>query len=286
MMPRSALLLGALLLASACVPAVAPATPPPAPAAPKAAIPNAPVPFPEGPRATMVVQKTFRIGTLDFGASSKDQESNLNKSIPAALLTELKATSRFSIYEAGAIRTAQGLFSENNAADLADAYLSGKISRLTDREVCFDVWLSNANSHEVLYARGTCAKLTGGEGGEGSKRDVDRQAITLLAQEIARAIKQVGSGQVTSVSGPLVYVNKGASSDVMPGMVAYLIATGDTTKDEAVHQKVEAYTKVKPAGLPAAVVGQIYIVSVEPEHSIGRLFAGDYALPGDTVYFK
>ncbi len=264
---------------------------------PKAAVPNAPVPFPEGPRSTMVVQKTFRIGTLDFGAECGDDDCDgkLNKAIPAALLTELKQTGRFSVYEAGAIRV-DGLFAEGNAHAIVDAYLSGKITRKTAEEVCFDVWLSNANSHEVLYAQTTCAKVTGATaatGGDdekpqkpGTAGDVDREGIKLLAQEIARSIKQVGSAQVTSVSGQLVYVNKGQKSDVMPGMVAYLVATGDTTKDETIHTKVEAYTGVQPAGLPAEVVGQIYIVSVEGEHSVGKLFAGDYALPGDTVFFK
>ena len=283
---RCALALASMCLLGACVPAAVPATP--AQEAPVAApIPNSPVPLPDGPRTTMVIQKTFRIGTLDFGTTSKDQESQLNKSVPAALLTELKHTDRFSIYEAGAIR-AQGLFSEGNADALVDAYLSGKITRVTSREVCFDVWLSNAHSHEVLYAQSMCAKLTAGTGevSDSGTRDVDREAVQRLAQEVARSVKKVGSGQVTSVNDDLVYIDKGAQSDVLAGMVAYLVATGDTTKDEGIHKMVAEFSGTKPVGLPDAVVGQVYIVSVEPDYCVGRLFRGDYALPGDTVFFK
>ena len=41
-----------------------------------------------------------------------------------------------------------------------------------------------------------------------------------------------------------------------------------------------------PTEATPIVVGEIYIVSVEDQYSVGVLYRGSYAIPGDTVFFK
>jgi hypothetical protein len=245
-----------------------------------------PTPTPSPARARMLVQKQFRLGTLDFGGSE------IGDALPAMLLTELRALGRFSVKEGGGIRTGRGdaslgaALSEKTASEYVDGYLSGTITSRDAQQVCFDVRLSNAVNHEVLFAKSTCAPLQ-------SAADTmlpDRDAIKRLADEITRAIKQVGHGKVTAVDGELVFIDKGADADVMPGMVAYVVGTGDSVSEPAIHMSVKDYTGIDPAQLVGAatpvVVGTVYIASVEKEYSVGLLFLGDYALPGDTVFFK
>jgi hypothetical protein len=148
--------------------------------------------------------------------------------------------------------------------------------------VCLDLRLSNAVTHEVLYARSVCVPLDGGK--------VDRPAIKRIADEIALAVKQVGNGTVISADGRIVFCNLGRRDGVSRGMVAYIVGTGDTVHDPAIHQVVQRYTSVDPAQLlvvaAPVMIGEMYIVSVEDRYSLGTLYKGSYALPGDTVYFK
>jgi hypothetical protein len=235
----------------------------------------------------LMVEKAFTILTLDFGTASdgeKGSHGTLNKALPAALLTELQTTGRFSIREAGAIR-GEGLFAERNADRKADAYLSGKITSESDKEVCFDVWLSNATSHAVFYARSTCVELTAGEADRPGRLALSRPAINRLADDIARSVKQVGSALVTSVTGRYVTVNKGSDADLLVGMPGYLVATGDGAKEDATHRAVMAYTGAKPTGAVPSVVAELYVVSVEKDRSVCRI-GRSYAVPGDTVFFK
>jgi hypothetical protein len=251
-----------------------------------------PTPLPGGARPPIVIQKQFKVAALAFEVhrAVEPEIATFGNAIPAMIVTELRAQSRFSIYEGGGIRVQgknEAPVTEEKASLFVDAYLSGTITSLEPEQVCFDVRLSNAVNHEVLFARAMCAKVQQAAAPKKSF-SVDRDAIRRLADDLARSIKQIGSGTVTSADGKLVFINKGAKSDVMPGMVAYIVGTGDSSSDSAVNQAAEQYTGVSAASANQAptVVGELYVVSVEDSRSVGVLYKGDYALPGDTVFFK
>lgn len=253
---------------------------------------------PQPPRPRILFQREFRLGTLPFGKIAGDTRE-LGTAIPAMLLTELRDGGRFAIYEGGSIRSAiyeggsprsakleftkELPLNEANASDYVDGYLSGTLTSVSGQQTCLDLRLSNAVTQEVLYARTVCAAIA-------SDGRVDRAAIKRLAEEIARAIKQVGNGKVISADGQLVFCDRGAQAGVSRGMVAYLVGTGDTVHDPAVHLEVQHYTGADPAQLATAttpiVVGEMYIVSVEDQYSVGVLYKGRYAIPDDTVFFK
>jgi predicted regulator of Ras-like GTPase activity (Roadblock/LC7/MglB family) len=246
--------------------------------------PLPPTPPPVGARQRLVVQEQFRLGALDFGADG------IADALPAMLLTELAKLERFSVYEGGGIRSNKELGSaitEDAAFQYTDGYVSGTITSREADKVCFDVRLSNSVNHEVLFAQATCA---GVQIAGDSKMIPDRAAIARLAEEITRTIKQVGDAKVVSVDGPLVVVAKGKDAGVIPGMVAYVVGTGETLADEALHKSVLQYGAVDAAELQGVssrvVVGEIYVVAVEEKQCLGRLYRGDYVLPGDTVFFK
>jgi hypothetical protein len=258
-----------------------------------------PLVAPQQPRERRNVQREFRLGTFDFGKVGPDPHE-LGAVIPAMLLTELHEAGRFSIYEGGAIRMGGRAvyyggaqprsdgskgppLDEGNAVNYVDGYLSGTITTLGEEQACLDVRLSNAVTHEVLYSRDLCIDMAAGG-------RVDRAALGLLAEDIGRAIKKVGNGKVISAEGEFVYCDKGAKSGVRRGMVAYLVGTGDTVPDGKMHREVQRYTRVDPAQLSTMegliIVGQMYILSAEEDYSVGVLYQGTYALPGDTVHFK
>ena len=246
------------------------------------------------PRPRIQLQREFRLGTFDFGKIAGDTHE-LGITIPAMLLTELRDGGRFAIYEGGNIRTSGRVLSvtgdqtkgfplnEGNAHEYVDGYLSGTLTSFTNQQACFDLRLSNALTQEVLYARTVCVAIA-------NDGRVDRPAVKRIAEEIARAVKQVGNSKVTSADGALVFCDKGAEAGVARGMVAYVVGTGDTVQDPEIHQAVQRYTDADPAQLAIAttpiVVGEIYIISVEDRYSVGVLYRGDYAIPGDTVFFK
>lgn len=252
-----------------------------------------PLTSPQQPRQRILIQRQFRLGTFDFGRTTGDTH-DLSTVIPAMLLTELRDGGRFAIYEGGSIRTgghvnirADGAKSlplnEENASDHVDGYLSGTLTTLAGQQACFDLRLSNAVTHEVLYTRAACVAVV-------ADGRVDRAAVKRIAEEITRAIKQVGNGKVTGADGRAVFCDKGAQAGVSRGMVAYLVGTGDTINDAGIHREVQRYTSVDPAQLATVatpvIVGEMYIVSVEEQYSVGLLYKGSYALPGDTVFFK
>ncbi len=243
---------------------------------------------PQQQRPRILFQREFRLGTLAFGKIAGDTRE-LGTAIPAMLLTELRDGGRFAIYGGGRISSAKLEFTkelplnEENASDYVDAYLSGTLTSVSGQQTCLDLRLSNAVTQEVLYARTVCVAIA-------SDGRVDRAAIKRIAEEIARAVKQVGHGKVISADGQLVFCDKGAQAGVSRGMVAYLVGTGDTVHDPAVHREVQHYTGADPAQLATAttpiVVGEMYIVSVEDQYSVGVLYKGSYAIPDDTVFFK
>lgn len=236
------------------------------------------------PRQRLVVEREFRLGTFDFGRASGDG-GDLSNIIPAMLATELRANARFSIYEGGNIRSDEQneLLNEKNAKNYLDGYLSGTITLASPQQTCFEVRLSNAVSYEVLYSRSSCVAL-------GERGQVDRSAVKRIAEEIERAVKKIGYGKVTSSDGKMVFFDKGTRSGVSRGMVAYIVATGDTVADVDVHRAVQSYTETEPSRLATAavpvVVGEIYVSAVEEEYSTGILYNGEYVLPGDTIFFK
>ena len=244
-----------------------------------------PITSPQQPRQRLVLQREFRLGTFDFGKIAGDV-NELSNVIPAMLLTELRDVGRFAIYEGGNIRSDSPggeLLNEANASQYVDGYLSGTLTTFSGQQVCFELRMSNAVTHEVLYARAMCVAVEGGI-------HVDRGAIKRIAEEITRAIKQVDNGKVTGVDGQLVFCDKGADMGVSRGMVAYIVGTADTAHEPEIHKEVQQYTGVDPAGLATigapVVVAEMYIVSVEKAYSIGIVYKGSYVLPGDTVFFK
>jgi hypothetical protein len=243
-----------------------------------------PTPIPPQARPRLQLHKLFRLGAFDFGRGP-DEKNNLGQALPAMLLGELQETGRFSIHEGGNIRQHEAL-NEGTAKDLVDGYLSGTITSESASQVCFDVRLANAVNHQVLFTRTTCIGYQAGD----RLMVPQREPLKRLAEDIARAIKQVGYAPVLSADGDLVFVEKGASVGVVPGMVAYLVSTGDTIHDKAVHVAVKEFTGVDPAysltvSTPV-VIGEIYILSVEDKYCVGVRYRGSYVLPGDTAFFK
>ena len=72
----------------------------------------------------------------------------------------------------------------------------------------------------------------------------------------------------------------------MPGMVAFIVGTGDSVNDIKLHKSIAEYTGTKSVDAQPVITGQLYIVQVNEKQSIGIFYSGSYALPGDTVYFK
>lgn len=265
-------LIGASSLLAACGPGLLP-----------------PVLAPAARRSRLVRSSSFRLGVLDFGSGGEgtgaESSVHLTKAIPAMVATELKLGARFAVHEGGGIRAGGGAIHESAAHNFVDAYMSGTVTAESATQACFDLRITNAFTHEVIFAKSACVPLTRSPG-----ITPDRAAIKRVAEEITRAIKEVGNAKVTAVDGQFIFVNKGAEADVLPGMVAIVIATGDASVVEDRHRQVQALTKVNPASFDSAkvqvIIGEIAIVSVEKTYSVGLLHQGDYALPGDTVFFK
>ena len=249
-----------------------------------------PLVAPVTPRRRLLRSGNFRLGVLDFGSSDKEgqpgQNVYLTKAIPAMLATELKSAGRFAVHEGGGIRASGGAMAEQSAHEVVDGYVSGTVTSETAAETCFDVRLSNAFTQEILYAKSACIPVTRGAGTAAP----DRAAVKRVADELSRAVKEVGNARVTAVDSKFVFISKGSESDVLPGMVAILVATGDASQSADRHKEIHLMTKVDPEAFDSAkvavIIGEIAIVSVEKDYSVGVLYNGDYALPGDTAFFK
>lgn len=238
--------------------------------------------------------KKFRVGILSFG----DSPSGL--ALPALLLTELQETGRFQIFEGGGIRVGgqdHAPLTEATARDFVDGYLSGTITKLSPNELCFGVRLSNALSHHVLYARSVCSPV------EARSAEIlvpKKEKLVALALDVARAVKEIQASTITGVDDAMVYIDVGAESGVIPGMVGYVLGTGSSVKDESITESVVEYTGVEKAtntgsGDNEFVVGGVYIISVGESSSAGIFYREGvsveernvpYAIPGDTVHFK
>ena len=260
-----------------------------------------PIVSPGRVRQTLVVGKQFRVVVFDFGSKDDSKQENnayLERALPAMILSSLKKETvgprdhqipRFAVYDAGIARRNQAIIEEKNANEFADAYLTGTIvGRRTD-EVCFEARLANAVNHEVLFvaATPTCAKLKPGDAGAHPK--IAEAAIVALAAEITKAVLTIEKAKILSADGKLVVVDKGSDAGVLAGMPAYIVDTGVATADPAVAKLVGEYSTVPEAESverAPAIIGEIYVLSVERKHCLGLLFRGDYALPGDSVYFK
>lgn len=263
-----------------------------------------PLPTPTRARPTIVVRTEFRVGVFDFfpqddGEKGTDSQLGANSMVLAAvssmLLTELRDLGRFSVYQGrnvdvhlkGPTVGAETL-NESTASNYVDAYLTGALTGLDASKVCFDFRLSNAWTHEVLYSLGACIPSSKQVGGG---FEIDRSSVRRVAEELSRSVRRVGNGRVTAVDGNLVEIDKGAEAGVQRGMFGYLSATGNSQKNPDVHDQVRAYTALDSrelllGGAFETLVGELYIVSVEREASMGLLIKGGYGLPGDTVFFK
>lgn len=275
-----------------------------------------PLPAPVFAREREPVRREFRLAVFNFGRVGVSDGQHYTTLVPAVLLTELKQLGRFSLYEGYAIaressqdRTAISVaasvaiaqeagksaastegssasrvtsdedraLSADSAHKFVDGYLDGTITSVTGEQVCFDMRLANANNHEVLFARSACVGRAG---------QPLREGLNRAAQDLGRAIKQVGYGQVTSVDGRQIVCDKGAKAGVLRGMVAYILGSGDTVKKAELHQRVASFSGAKPEGSAPLIVGELYITAVEDDYSIGVLSQGRYAMPGDSIFFK
>jgi hypothetical protein len=280
-----------------------------------------PIASPGQVRQPLVVGKKFRVVVLDFGSKDEGKEEStayLERTLPAMILKELRNPAhgadgekrqveekrkddekpedgknpRFAIYDGGIARWREAAISEANAKEFADAYLTGTIVARRAEEVCFEVRLANAVNHQVLFVSKVpiCAKLKTSEASAYPR--VAEEAATKLEAQLSDAVLKIGNGKIVSANGKLVTINMGRKSHVLPGMPGYIVDTGVSTNNPAIDEVVRAYTALpvedprnthKP---PPDIVGEVYVLSVEEDYSVGLLFRGDYALPGDTVYFK
>lgn len=282
-----------------------------------------PILMPTPARPPLLTAKEYRLGVIDFGKAAPSDTHPSDRvgptvTGPSRIFTHLARElnpvpaaepPRYTFFDHGTLR-AGGPLNEQNAykAHQLDAYLTGTV-RTGDH--CHDLRLVNAVSHAIIssYA-GYC------EGEES----------TVAGRLIIDPLKNPGVAVVSSVKGTVIVINRGYDKlkAMRSGMMARLVAGGDTLlaiasradraqpqtpeamiassgrQRELVRQRVRAFTGVDPAQVPVRsklrrgeigeiveeVVGEIYIASVEREYSIGILFQGDYALPGDLVVFK
>lgn len=232
-------------------------------------------------RPRISAAREFRLGVFDFGGG-RDSERDLADIIPAMILTELRYGARFSVFEGGTIRLREDPLNEANAKDHVDGVLSGTVTMVSPQQVCFDLRLANAVNFEVLYSRNVCVPVV-------EQRLSDRSSLKRVAEDIERSIKRVAYGKVTSADGNVVFCDKGSNAGVLRGMVAYVVATGDVVQDPEIHRRVHAYTSATDTptiGAAPGVIGEMYIIAVEPEYSVGVIHRGSYMVPGDTVFFK
>lgn len=269
-------------------------------------------------RQLLIAYPHLRVGVLNFGGAH-GANADYARTIPAALLMELKELDRFIVYEAGGIRIDNSAsMNEDKAKEIVDMYVSGTISSVSSGQVCAEFRMANAVSHEVLYVGSHC--IPNGEGERHNK-------LKIVAKEIAAsvAIDKIGGAMAEKVDDTLIYLDKGENDGVRRGMIADLIAKGEyvySQREEVLKQVTEVTGVTKDITLIASecrtaksesagrskrstvenntsgncgtrqpinmphIVGALYILSVQPQTSIGILYKGDYALRGDSVRFR
>jgi hypothetical protein len=203
-------------------------------------------------------------------------EAEFTLAIPAMLAEELHDQGRFAVYSGTA-------FNETAAKEHVDGYLSGTVIKVSRDQVCFELRLANALSHELIYTGHACVPLE-------KDQQLRRDSMKRVAQDLGRAVGKVTNAQVTGTDGAIVYLNKGETAGVVRGMVAYVVGTAERASDATMLNAVKEYTGVGPSFVRGrtspVIIGHLYILSTDDETSIGRLYEGDYAQAGDTVYFK
>ncbi|MGF1470064.1 MAG: hypothetical protein ACFCGT_28420 [Sandaracinaceae bacterium] len=256
-----------------------------------------PVAHPTPVRTPLVVYERYRLAAMDFGWVGTEDGGVLTQiaaALPAALLTQLGATGRFSVYDGGSIR--QRALVERNANERLDGYVSGTITSWdlgrTPARVCADVRLASAYNHEVLQGMQACFDVQVRE----RHVDVERPRVEALAQELARGIPQLDNARVLAAEGSLVMLDRGANAGVLRGMAAYIRATGELASDRELGELVTSFTNARPrvrqAGDQAvssqlpAIVAELVIVSVDDFTATAERVRGDYVLRGDAVVFK
>jgi hypothetical protein len=252
---------------------------------------RAPIVRPGFVRSNVVCTKQFSVAALDFGyTGAEGWVEDLRRSIPAMLLTELFGEGRLAVYDGGSIRlpVSDELIKEATASQFVDGYVSGTITSHVlangTGKVCFDIRLSNAKNHQVLFAQPACVSVRR----ESDTLALERNDIRGVATAMSAAVKQVPAGSIISAEGDLVTINRGTSAGVTRGMMAYLTADGDGRPNKIVDGVVGRLvpSALARTGGMSAVVGEMYVTSVEADRSLAVLFRGDYAVPGDAVYFK
>lgn len=282
-----------------------------------------PLVMPTPPRTPLLAYKQYRLGVLDFGKAAPSERHPSDRvgptvSGPSRIFTQLARElnpltaaepPRYTFFDHGTLQAGGPLTAQNAYKQYKlDAYLTGTV-RTGDR--CYDLRLVNAVSQEIISSYpGYC---------EGEEAKVTNQLIT-------EPLKNPGVAVVSSVQGQFVIINRGYDKlkSMRSGMMARLLAGGDTLlaissrvskaepqtpesmiekskfQREDIRLRVRNFTQVDPSRVPERIklrrpgipeiveeiVGEIYVASVEKEYSIGILFNGDYALPGDLVVFK
>lgn len=251
---------------------------------------SSPVPAPLTGRKRIIPYEKLRIGVLEF--SSPRNERDHGKVFAAMFVKALRKTNHFLIHEVAGFR---GKI-EGAGDKYLDMYLSGTI-RSAGNEPCAEVRLVNAQNHEIRSAFSPCGlgevdntvgaitKLFLKDKNKETDSDSDN------GEDSPRKRSGIKLGSVKSVDGNIVVIDKGSKNLIKRGMVASVHAKGEQLgREEAELQKLTkiyaGQTRDFVTHFHNDVVGSIYVISVEPEYSIGVFYEGDYAIPGDEVDFK
>ena len=265
--------------------------------------PTLPFPTPQAiePRPQIAATRKFSLAILDFDATSdatseKLGASGLRVTLPAMLATELQRDGRFQVHEAGNLRRPLGseLLDEASSSQNIDGYVNGTIvtARASEtgetEQVCFEVRLSNAYSHAMMFARSICSAVRVPNATLG----VERAGVKQVALEMSQALTRAPSGRVVHVSGRHVYIDRGRAEGIKNGMVALIIPTARTARDEHSLKLVSDYTGIASSEIPPieerGAIAQITVLALseEPHRSIALLVRGGRVAVGDTVLFK
>ncbi len=269
-----------------------------------------PIPAPDSVRSQVFFHKEFRLAVFDFPGDPEKEMWGLRQSVPAMLTTALKdlknvstesgdlVESRFSVYSGGDPRISRDNTEEltgDQVQIVVDGYVSGAITRADSSEVCFVTYLHSAYTQELLWSDEVCSRLEGEEVRRPSERVVER-----LASNLSRTLPQIALANVVSAEsgtfgeqvGHFVEIDKGARHAVKRGMVAYAVAASEAVPTEGIGDRVQAFTGQNVAAgqggalAEGPVVALLYVVSVEEERSVARVYSGSHLFPGDKVFFK
>lgn len=245
-----------------------------------------PTPAPLPARKRLIPYEKLRIGVLEFSSPYSDKDHG--KSFPAVLMKELRKSNRFLIEEVAGFSGRV----EGSGDKYLDMYISGSILRSSGSEACAEVRLVNAQNHEVIAAFSPCGlgELDNTVAGI-TKLFVKEKDSEAGEGEAAKKRGGIKLGSIVSVDGEVVVIDLGSKNLIRRGMVASTHAKGEYVEQSNVPLRKALLAYAGEAKSVARhfhndVVGSVYIVSVEPEYSIGVFYGGDYATPGDEVEFK